>query len=259
MPRRTLRNVYLQQYVTFILLRDVLLDSDSDTSSDESSNNSSQESDSDMDDEEDEEEDLELDLTILQAIRTTRYLNGHERRLPTSGHLHLAWQYSQNLEDHMRFMRMLRVSPVVFDFIVACIKDHDIFRSRSNFPQAPVEIQLAVTLYRMGRYGNGASVEDIRHSCGIGTGTVDLYTERCFTALESVHDTFVRALTPAEKEVEKAWIDERLGFSGSLWREGYVMYDGTIVVLYAKPSWNGDTYYTRKSNHGLNVQVCLPK
>ena len=33
------------------------------------------------------------------------------------------------------------------------------------------------------------------------------------------------------------------------------MYDGTIVVLYKKPGLNGDAYYTRKANCGLNAQV----
>ena len=35
------------------------------------------------------------------------------------------------------------------------------------------------------------------------------------------------------------------------------MYDGTIVVLHAKPGLNGDAYYTRKANYGLNLQVCF--
>ncbi|KIL53860.1 hypothetical protein M378DRAFT_1068376 [Amanita muscaria Koide BX008] len=33
------------------------------------------------------------------------------------------------------------------------------------------------------------------------------------------------------------------------------MYDGTIVVLYARPAMDGDAYYTRKCNYGLNLQV----
>ena len=49
-------------------------------------------------------------------------------------------------------------------------------------------------------------------------------------------------------------MDDRLGFRGT-WRDGWVMYDGTIVVLYRKPGQNGDAYYTRKANYGLNVQV----
>lgn len=35
------------------------------------------------------------------------------------------------------------------------------------------------------------------------------------------------------------------------------MYDGTIVILYAKPGLNGDAYFTRKSNYGLNLQVVI--
>ena len=49
-------------------------------------------------------------------------------------------------------------------------------------------------------------------------------------------------------------MDNHLGFRGT-WTDGWVMYDGTIVVLYHKPGQNGDAYYTRKANYGLNVQV----
>lgn len=45
-----------------------------------------------------------------------------------------------------------------------------------------------------------------------------------------------------------------MGFKG-LWQEGWIMYDGTIVVLYAQPGMEGDAYYTRKCNYGLNLQV----
>ena len=49
-------------------------------------------------------------------------------------------------------------------------------------------------------------------------------------------------------------MDEHVGFQG-LWREGWLMYDGTIVMLYARPGLDGDAYYTRKCNYGLNIQV----
>lgn len=49
-------------------------------------------------------------------------------------------------------------------------------------------------------------------------------------------------------------MDNHLGFQGS-WRDGWVMYNGTIDVLYQKPGMNGDAYYTRKANYGLNIQV----
>ena len=67
---------------------------------------------------------------------------------------------------------------------------------------------------------------------------------------------YVQRLTSAEKEVEKKWIDEQIGFQGKMW-EGWVMYDGTIVILYKKPGLSGNAYYTRKGNYGLNAQVSL--
>jgi hypothetical protein len=196
---------------------------------------------------------LKLDLAILEAIKATRYLRTRPH-VPKSGNLHLAWEYAQKEEDHGRFRGMLRVSPLVFSVILELIKDHPVFTNNSNVPQTPVDVQLAVTLYHLGHYGNAASLEDVARMAGISEGSVEAFTYRCFDAIEALHDMFVRPLTAEEKEREKEWLDEHLGFRG-LWREGWIMYDGTIVVLYAKPGLNGDAYYTRKANYGLNVQV----
>jgi hypothetical protein len=84
-----------------------------------------------------------------------------------------------------------------------------------------IQIQLAVALYRLGRFGNAASVVDIAVMAGIGVGSVEAFTVRVFAAIEQLHDMFVRSLTAAEKEVEKQWIDNHLGFRG-LWREGWI-------------------------------------
>ena len=198
---------------------------------------------------------LQTDLDILRLIRSTRYLNPRTH-VPRNAEasLDLVWKYMEDPSQHDRFQHMLRVSPYVFQVLVELIRDHPIFHNNSNNSQAPVEQQLAVTLFRMGRFGNAASLEDIAREAGCAEGTVELYTERCFTAILSLHDMFVRPLTDEEKEREKVWIDEQVGFKG-LWREGWVMFDGTIVVLYARPGFDGDAYYTRKCNYGLNLQV----
>ena len=195
-----------------------------------------------------------VDMNVILALHETRYLNGREHRVPKSGQLHLAWEYAEDPADHARFAQMLRVSPHVFQTILSLIQHHPVFTNHSNVAQAPVEVQLAVTLYRMGRYGNGASIQDIARVAGCSEGSVENYTAHCFDAIESLQQIFVRKLTQEEKEWEKQWIDEHLGFKGA-WRDGWLMYDGTIVVLYQRPGLNGDAYYTRKSNYGLNVQV----
>ena len=104
---------------------------------------------------------------------------------------------------HDRFRHMLHVSPYVFQVIVELIKEHSIFHNSSNNPQAPVEQQLAVTLFRMGRFGNAASLEDIAQEAGCSEGTVELYTNRCFEAILSLHDLFIHPLTKDEKEQKK--------------------------------------------------------
>jgi hypothetical protein len=149
---------------------------------------------------------------------------------------------------------MLRMAPESFQLLHSLIANHPVFTNHSNHPQAPVANQLAVTLFRLGRYGNGASVMDIARQAGCSEGSVEKYTARCFDAIESLHDIFMRPMTEEEKEIEKKWIEDHVGVGG-LWHEGWVMYDRTIVVLYARPGLNGDGYYTRKSNYGLNAQV----
>ena len=196
---------------------------------------------------------LQKDLEIIALLEETRYLNSRPP-VPKRGNLDLAWEFSQDPAHHHRFPNMLRVSPLVFLTVLDLIENHTVFRNNTNLGQTPVEQQLAVTLFRMGRYGNGASVEDIARAAGCSEGSVENYTNRCFEAILSLQSQFVQKLTPAEKEVEKEWMNNYLGFQGS-WRDGWVMYDGTIVVLYRKPGKNGDAYYTQKVNYGLNVQV----
>ncbi|EIM79004.1 uncharacterized protein STEHIDRAFT_151067 [Stereum hirsutum FP-91666 SS1] len=93
----------------------------------------------------------------------------------------------------------------------------------------------------MGRYGNGSSITDVARMSGYSEGAVELFTDRCLDALMSLHDIL--------------YIEEKLGFEGSSWREGWIMYDGTIIVLYARPGLDGASYYTRKCNYGLNCQI----
>ena len=100
-----------------------------------------------------------LQNSLTQTSRTC-YLWDHPQVIK-SGQLHLAWNYAQNPEDHQCFINMLQVSPGVFQVLLNLIEEHSIFQNNSNNSQRPVEVQLATTLYRMGRYGNGASLEDV--------------------------------------------------------------------------------------------------
>ncbi|THU89738.1 hypothetical protein K435DRAFT_865005 [Dendrothele bispora CBS 962.96] len=75
------------------------------------------------------------------------------------------------------FWHDLCVTPQTFDSLVAAIEDDEVFMSRSELsPQAPVEEQLAVALYRFGHDGNASGLQSVANWSGLGKGTVHLYT-----------------------------------------------------------------------------------
>jgi len=48
-------------------------------------------------------ENLNFDISVILAIHNTCYLQTCSK-VPKSGSLHLAWEYSKNLENHSRFI-----------------------------------------------------------------------------------------------------------------------------------------------------------
>lgn len=116
---------------------------------------------------------LDIDLKVLEGIKKTRYLQSHPPVIK-AGNLHLAWSFAQNPSDHDCFANMLCISPTVFEVLLHLIEEHPVFSNNSNVPQKPVKVQLAITLYRMGRYGNGASLEDIARIAGSSEGVENL-------------------------------------------------------------------------------------
>ena len=133
---------------------------------------------------------LQDDIEMFRKIRDTRYLNP-QTSIPKDGCIHLAWEYAKDPVHHHLFVQMMRVSPYVFSVILELIKNHNIFCNHSNVPQSPIDFQLGVTLFCMGRFGNAASVIDVAQEAGCSPGSVEAFTERCFTAIESLHDIFV--------------------------------------------------------------------
>lgn len=153
-----------------------------------------------------------------------------------------------------KFRESLRVTPLTFDAIVQKIETDPIFSNNSRNPQMPVEEQLSITLYRFGHDGNGASLQEVANWAGVGKGTVHLATQRVMAAVlrpEFMKDA-VKSPTPEQKEEAKRWVHEH---SCRAWRDGWCLVDGTLVPLYEKPSWFGESYFDRKCRYSLNIQV----
>ncbi|RPD72619.1 hypothetical protein L226DRAFT_466844 [Lentinus tigrinus ALCF2SS1-7] len=152
------------------------------------------------------------------------------------------------------FRNELRVSPWTFDQLLAHVASDPIFANNSRNPQFPVEQQLAIALWRFGHYGNAAGLQKVANWAGVGKGYVLLATRRVVVALtrRDFLDETICMPTAEEKDEAKEWVEQH---SCKAWRDGWLLVDGTLVPLYMRPYWYGESYYDRKCQYSLNIQV----
>ena len=199
---------------------------------------------------------LQHDIAALRdEVARARVLHKPDEPPPRAPQLHILVHH----EEHRPYLfrQKLRVDPIIFDDILDQISDHHIFYNRSNNPQLPISIQLAIFLNRAGHYGNAISLEDVAQWAGISVGSVVNCTNRVMIALLDQHDNFVDFPHPDSEDAELA---RQYAESKTCpeWRNGILAIDGTTINLYAKPAHFGETFYDRKSNYSLGCQVFPP-
>ena len=194
-------------------------------------------------------------LQSLGELYKERYTSPRRDIPKTQSNLRLLLDsYRKDFPDIFR--SYTRVTPACFDDLVQSIKDHPVFHNSSNNAQMPVDEQVAIALYRFGHYGNAASTMKVALWAGVGYGTVRNVTIRVMSAL--CDPRFRAAVMPwpnrADIERAKARVE---GNSCPAWRDGWCMVDGTLVPLFQRPHHFGNTFFDRKSNYSMNVQVCI--
>ncbi|EIN11626.1 hypothetical protein PUNSTDRAFT_24969, partial [Punctularia strigosozonata HHB-11173 SS5] len=196
----------------------------------------------------------QLYLRELAAIQASRYMNEREAIIKTPENIQLLLhQYKVDFPDIFR--SFTGISPACFDNILCCIGTDPAFHNNSNNPQMPVDQQLAIALYRFRHFGNAVSVLKVALWAGVSVGTVIGVTKHVMAAV--CGDSGLRhgaiAFPDAEaKEKAKSWV-ETMSCSG--WRDGWLMVDGTLIPLYERPAFFGNTWYDRKSNYSMNLQL----
>jgi hypothetical protein len=158
------------------------------------------------------------------------------------------------IERPDQFREILRITPHTFDKLREKIEHDPVFFNNSNNAQIPVEEQLAIALYRFGHDGNAASQASVGRWAGAGKGSPALHTKRIMTAIlrQSFMSEAVRMPTAEEKSKAKAWVEAH---SCRAWRHGWIFVDGTLIPLFDRPHWYGESYFDRKCNYSLNIQV----
>lgn len=147
-----------------------------------------------------------------------------------SQQIHLLDDFGTN--NPRLFHKKLRVEPSTFCEILAMIENHPIFFNKSNIPQAPATVQLAIFLNRIGHYGNAASPEDLAQWAGGSAGWIEKCTNRVMVAVLSLHDEVIHLPTTEEKEDAKAWVE---GETCPEWRDGFLLVDGTKFPVFQRP------------------------
>ncbi len=89
----------------------------------------------------------------------------------------------------------------------------------------------------------------------MGKGIIDKVCRRVLTAIQNstLRTTHVRWPVNTEREEAKRWIEEQISMSE--WRNGFCMVDGTLIPLYRKISHYGETFFDRKCNYFINIQI----
>ncbi|POM59022.1 Hypothetical protein PHPALM_36248 [Phytophthora palmivora] len=110
-----------------------------------------------------------------------------------------------------------------------------------------------VTLYRLGCDGNGASIGKLARHFRCAEGTIELFTDRCITALIALEADVVSWPDAYEREEISARIEELSGFRQCI---GFV--DGTLFPFSTKPEHDSSDYYSRKGCYGMaGLVVCV--
>jgi hypothetical protein len=116
--------------------------------------------------------------------------------------------------------------------------------------QREVWIQLACALDRFGHFGNGSAIGKVARSKGVGYGSISLYTKRVIAALKELAPKYITWPGPEERRHLSEYNHKEYGFDGCI-----LSSDGTHIVLFQRPSLEGEVYFNRKSSYSLNVML----
>ncbi|KAK9386351.1 hypothetical protein V1515DRAFT_154826 [Lipomyces mesembrius] len=97
-------------------------------------------------------------VLMIAKLQCVRYVNKRESILRSLANIDLLLNYCDDHNPKI-FRKKLRVYPETFDALVSTLKEVPVFATMAARRANSIEIHLAILLYRLGHYGNGASME----------------------------------------------------------------------------------------------------
>ncbi|XP_049306164.1 uncharacterized protein LOC125776685 [Bactrocera dorsalis] len=187
-----------------------------------------------------------LDCSMEEVIIILQCRRGIEKFIPKS----ITWRLDVLSElDDTRLKQMLRVDRFQFTHLVGLIKTDEVFNRLHSCKQFSIELQVAVVLYRLGAYGENASIRKIASIFGIGDGsTIGVITERVFKAFQRLERKIIFWPDYAERNLIVSQTFNELPYC-----IGYV--DGTEIALAEAPVHNHTTYFSKNRRYSIKAQV----
>lgn len=185
----------------------------------------------------------------FSAVSQRRYLRATRTRL------HKCSDWYRNIllrSSDSRFREYMRMSRPTFLHVLGLLRNHssDLFFSRRGAAQLPLELQLALTLYRLGCYGNCARTNAVADCFGVSPGAVVKTTRRVVKALKRLAPMYIKWPNATERAEMASHAGAVYGFSGCIGAT-----DGTTFPLAYQPALHPWTYYDRKGRYSLNAVV----
>jgi hypothetical protein len=204
-------------------------------------------------DDSDEDSDLEFLLSQYSLLQSSRYLSS--RIQPYRRFTQLESWFNGLLSKSPRMFRLaMRMTYPTFQVLTGMIKENPVFSSPRRL-QAPVHLQLAVFLYRLGMSGAGSSLGHTALALGLGEGSVLVYTSRVIKALHSLKSQWICWPSNTSRIAHAKRVGSHSVFKGCV---GFI--DGTFIHLQYTPEVYHAFYFNRKSTYAINAMaVCTDK
>jgi hypothetical protein len=188
------------------------------------------------------------DLLLLQSeIERSRYVvdrRPRKPRIPFNSVFDLIGAYGD-----WDFKQQFRVGRETFLFIHNQICNNPVFYNTSYTAQRPVHVQLAITLFKLGRYGMGTGAEDVSKRWSVGMGTVSLYMSRVMKCLQELCDTFIQWPSSHRRTVLSQFNQTITGLPFQVGSG-----DGVLFKLSQTPAFDALCYRDRKGNFSISGQ-----
>ena len=202
--------------------------------------------DSEKEFEAEEAEENELIFLGLSFLLDSHYL---ESRIYNIAKSQEWWHLIIPKYDDLRFKKIMRMDSQSFQNLILKFESHSIFQPTGNKPQAPVELQLAIFLQKIG------SKDEIFGICsryGISEGTVYLYCKRVMIAILSLKHELIIWPTGELRKMVHLGFNKIGGFNNVI---GAI--DGTHIILGNAPLKQPEIYWNRKKKHSIQCQAIV--